>query len=267
MPTGPFRHGVFFYDSPQAYVDGILPFLKDGLESGAPLLVMVPAPNVELLRDGLGPEGSAVCFADMAEVGRNPARIIPAWHDFLAEHAGNGPLRGVGEPIWPGRSPAELVECQSHEALLNLAFASAGAFDLLCPYDAAGLGTEVLEEALRTHPYRFAQGRAEMTDSWVIGRDSVSPFRAELPDPPGTRTQLPFGSLELRDVRGFVGERLAAAGMARGKADDCLLAVHEVATNSLRHGGGGGLLSAWTEPDRLVFFLNAALLARPTFPT
>jgi prepilin-type processing-associated H-X9-DG protein len=32
-------------------------------------------------------------------------------------------LRGAGEPIWPERRPAELVECQRHESLLNVAFA------------------------------------------------------------------------------------------------------------------------------------------------
>ena len=40
----------------------------------------------------------------METLGRNPARIISAWHDFVAAHGGAGrPLRGIGEPIWPGR--------------------------------------------------------------------------------------------------------------------------------------------------------------------
>ena len=72
----------------------------------------------------------------MAHVGHNPARIIPAWHEFVAQHAAPGVrLRGIGEPIFPERSADELVECQRHESLLNLAFADADAFWLVCPYD------------------------------------------------------------------------------------------------------------------------------------
>ena len=44
-------------------------------------------------------------------------------------------MRGIGEPIWADRSPTELIECQCHEALLNVAFAAAGDFHLICPYD------------------------------------------------------------------------------------------------------------------------------------
>ena len=67
--------------------------------------------------------------------------------------AAAAPLRGIGEPIWADRSPAELVECQRHEALLNLAFAGTDGFRLLCPYDAARLDRDVIEEAERTHPW------------------------------------------------------------------------------------------------------------------
>ncbi len=58
----------------------------------------------------------------MAELGRNPAKIIPAWQKFLdTDAADSRPARGVGEPIWAGRGADELIECQVHEALLNVA--------------------------------------------------------------------------------------------------------------------------------------------------
>src|SRR2546421_585138 len=75
-------------------------------------------------------------FADMAKVGRNPARIIPVWRQFVSERAaGGGRIRGIGEPVWAGRGPSELAEAQRHEALLNLAFAGTPGMWLLCPYD------------------------------------------------------------------------------------------------------------------------------------
>ncbi len=79
----------------------------------------------------------------MTQLGSNPARIIPAWRDFLDEHPGT-PVRGVGEPIWGGRRPAEIVECQLHEALLNVAISPATPLWLRCPYDATQLAESVL---------------------------------------------------------------------------------------------------------------------------
>ena len=87
----------------------------------------------------------------MAELGRNPARIIPAWHDFVASRGGSAgePIRGIGEPIWAGRSDDELVECHRHESLLNLAFADHDDFWLICPYDTEALPAEVIEAGSR----------------------------------------------------------------------------------------------------------------------
>ena len=54
--------------------------------------------------------------------------------------------RGIGEPISAARAADELVECQRHESLLNLAFPSAPLW-LLCPYDVETLPPDVLDEA------------------------------------------------------------------------------------------------------------------------
>ena len=126
-----FHHEALLYEGPDDFLAGALPFIREGLERGEPVLVAVGAEKIAALRDALGPSDAA--FVDMAVLGHNPARIIPAWRDFRARH--DGPIRGIGEPIWAGRGGAELVECQLHEALLNLAFDGADEFRLLCPYD------------------------------------------------------------------------------------------------------------------------------------
>src|SRR5207244_6913294 len=118
------------------------------------VLVVAGSEKLDRLRAALDGRASHVLFADMAEVGTNPARIISSWKRFLAEHgtAGRQP-RGIGEPIWRGRTDAELVECQRHESLLNLAFAGAPAWALMCPYDTETLDDAVVDEARRSHPY------------------------------------------------------------------------------------------------------------------
>ena len=86
-------------------------------------------------------------------VGRNPARIIPAWRAFVDRQAAAGrPSRGIGELVGPERGAAELTECHRHESLLNLAFDGGTAWRLLCPYDTDALDPIVVDEALRTHP-------------------------------------------------------------------------------------------------------------------
>ena len=62
----------------------------------------VAQPKIDLLREALGDDAKHVRFADMAEIGGNPARIIPVWHEFATRHAAGG-ARGIGEPISPAR--------------------------------------------------------------------------------------------------------------------------------------------------------------------
>jgi hypothetical protein len=52
----------------------------------------------------------------MAELGRNPARIIPEVIAFAQSHRGQD-VCCVAEPVWPGRTAEEMVEAVRHEAL------------------------------------------------------------------------------------------------------------------------------------------------------
>ncbi len=47
-------------------------------------------------------------------------------------------------------------------------------------------------------------------------------------------------------------EHASSVGLDEMRTMDLLLAVTELATNSLRHGGGEGVLRTWREPDALV---------------
>ena len=149
----------------------------------------------------------------MADVGANPARIIPAWRDFVASiDGGGGRARGIGEPI--GRAHAdELVEAERHEALLNLAFAGVPAWWLLCPYDTGALGPDVLEEAERNHPF-VSEGGVAWPSAAYRGLEQVAePFATPLPDPPGPPAELGFGSGSLAGLRDLVARHATAAGL------------------------------------------------------
>jgi anti-sigma regulatory factor (Ser/Thr protein kinase) len=252
-PDGAFRHEALFYEGEAEFVAGAGAFVREGVEAGEPTLVVVDAMKIGLLRDALPSDADTVQFADMADVGKNPARIIPAWVDFVERHAGPGRrLRGVGEPIWAGRSADELVECQRHETLLNLAFADSVAWWLVCPYDTGALDPLVIAEAERSHPYvRDAHGSYE--SEWYGGLGAATaPFDVPLPDPPPGVAEFALDGGPLAPLRAFVADQAARAGLGPDAISDLVLAANEVATNSLRHGGGRGLLRMWCEGQTLV---------------
>lgn len=238
-----FRHEAFLYAGDKGFLRGAVPFIAAGLEAGEPILVVVGAAKIEHLRDELGRDASKVSFADMAEVGCNPARIIPAWRDFLAAHGAGRPARGIGEPVYADRSPDELVECQRHEALLNVAFAGGAPWRLMCPYDTEALAPEVVDAARHSHPYVSAATHSEESahyrgDAWV------GPGEDRLPEPPPDALPLAFGAGPLESVRRFVLDRVGDT-LGFEKLSGLLVAVSEAASNSLVHGGGAGVVRVW----------------------
>jgi anti-sigma regulatory factor (Ser/Thr protein kinase) len=251
--SGGFRHEALLYTGEIDFVRWTSSFVRDGIEAGEPILVVVGAEKIADLRDELGSQSNAVRFADMVDVGRNPARIIPAWRAFVEEHAEVGqPLRGVGEPIWAARGAAELVECERHEALLNLAFAEARAFWLLCPYDTRSLAPSVVEEAHRNHPFVWDGGGHRRTGEFRTLREIAEPFDAPLPDAPSGAEEMRFTMNDLAGVRASVERHADRSGLDPSRAADLVLAVNEIVTNSVRHGGGAGVLQMWQTDDSLV---------------
>lgn len=265
-PTeGAFRHEALLYAGLDEFTQSTGAFVRGGVEADEPVLVVVSAEKIALLRAELGSDSKRVEFADMADIGSNPARIIPAWYDFVSEHAEAGTrLRGVGEPIFPERSPEALVECQRHESLLNLAFADARAWWLMCPYDTSALDGAVVDEAMASHPYIWADGDHSRSTMYR-DLDAISkPFDHELAEPTVAVRDLPFGVGQLDAVRRAVAREGREHGLPRGRIADLILAVNEVATNSVRHGGGRGTLRTWRDHDRLVFEVrDGGLIDKP----
>jgi anti-sigma regulatory factor (Ser/Thr protein kinase) len=245
----PFQHEALIYDGPQAFLAGTLPFVRDGLRAGEPVLVAVAEDKIALLQEHLGDDADDVRFVDMVELGANPTRIIPAWRDFAGASDGR-PVRGIGEPVWAGRSQRELVECQLHEALLNVAFADREGFRLMCPYDEGKLGPSVVHEARCSHPLVSCEGGSRVSHEFRA-HDLLAPFEAPLPPPAGHAEVLSFED-ELGDVRSTVARAAARVGLDRARAHDLMLAVNELAANSVQHGLGRGVLRIWREADALV---------------
>ena len=56
----------------------------------------------------------------------------------------------------------------------------------------------------------------------------------------------------LSKVRGLVMQQALAAGLTESRANDLVLAVSEVAANTLRHTDSSGTLAIWHDPNEIV---------------
>jgi anti-sigma regulatory factor (Ser/Thr protein kinase) len=249
VSTRQFRHEAAFYRGMRDLVRVVEPFVREGFERDEPVMVVELPDRIRALEDALGTDADRVAFVDMAEVGANPARIIPTWRDFVDAHRGHA-VCGVGEPVWPGRTAVELDECRLHESLLNVAFDDVPTeFHLLCPYDADALPGAVLAEAEQSHPVIRAGGPSP---SYGGQAHALTQFQGVLPAPPGDAELVRFGAEDLPGLRSVVRRLCEMSRLPQDVLEDLVLAAHELATNSVLHGAGDGVLRGWHESHALV---------------
>ncbi|MGB6457133.1 MAG: sensor histidine kinase [Streptosporangiaceae bacterium] len=245
---GGFSHLAFFYRDERDYLTQLSAFAAAGLASGEPVFIAVPGLKGGLLRDHLAASGN-LSFADMVQLGRNPARIIPEVRAFIDGHRGQR-VRYIGEPIWPGRTAAETCEAARHEALINIAFPEASA-SIVCPYDVIGLAPSVISAAGHTHPGVFADGKAAPAARYAGAGNLPPACDRPLPSPPATAETVGYET-DLRQVRSLVADHSGRAGLPDERARNLVLAASEIAANTLRHSGGAGTLHIWhTEAEVL----------------
>jgi anti-sigma regulatory factor (Ser/Thr protein kinase) len=264
LPAGGFEHEVLFYRDDESFLAGLVPFVREGLQHDEAVIVAEPRPRLELLRDALGEDAATVSFLDMAEIGANPARIIGVWAAALEKHTSAGQrIRGIGEPAFHGRRELEFVECRLHEQLLNHAFDGGPAWRLLCPYDEGKLPRAVVRAALHTHPIRSTvEDRSPSRDYARNGH--VEMFAEQLPRPTDAVLRGTYGPGDVPATRRTVAQYARRVGLSEERVEALELAASELATNSIRYGGGTGTLAMWLEPDAVVIeFTDAGHLADP----
>lgn len=244
-----FRHDALFYSGLEEFVDSVGRFALQGVERGEAVLVVVFAEKIARLKAWMGAAASGVVFGDMAEIGKNPGRIIPVWREFVDANK-HRPMRGVGEPVYPERSMDELAECSRHESLLNIAFEPDEDFWLVCPYDVSVLQVGIVEEALRNHPWWVA-GRDRQVSGTYRPVDMAAPFASPLPPLAGHVDEMHFTGRHMHDVRVLLSRHARAAGFSTEREWDLLVAVSELAANSVQHGGGEGTVRVLRDGDRV----------------
>ncbi|HEY3866795.1 MAG TPA: sensor histidine kinase [Actinocrinis sp.] len=242
------RHVLYPYSGAQQYLDGTVSYIDHVRNHGGTVVVAAPESRQHLLRSEL-PSDDSVTFVDTDGLGTNPARIIPAWREWIGHHAQNGrPVYGISESAWSGRTTAQLQELRYHEWLLNRAFAELPAWSLLCPYDTSDQMADTVSEVTRLHPWVWNEGDYAQGPDYVEGPYAMD----RLPEPVGPYEELAYTIDDLPLVRDRVVEHARPSGMGAARLRDLLIAVTEVVGNSIRHGGGRGMLRIWVQDGAVV---------------
>jgi anti-sigma regulatory factor (Ser/Thr protein kinase) len=142
------------------------------------------------------------------------------------------------------------LECQVHEALLNVAFDETAGFSLMCPYDRSTLDEQVLAGAGRTHPAVIENGRSSVSPEFRS--EGIDPFAGSLPEPSGAVEEFDLAGLALDRVRRLAGDHAAAAGLDERRSSEFVVAVNEAVTNTVRHADGIGVLRLWREDGSVI---------------
>jgi anti-sigma regulatory factor (Ser/Thr protein kinase) len=251
-----FDHPALLYRDDAEFLAGTVPFVESGLATGEPVMVAVPDANLQRLRATLDPADiDAVEWHDMQRAGVNPGRIIPGVLLAFAERHAGKRVRIIGEPIWAGRTALEYPACAQHEALINAAFAGRDAA-ILCPYDTTRLDPEVIDDAYKTHPVMETPDRRWDSVGYDDPARVAAGFNRPLPDPPETAARITVGFASLAATRDLVFDQAVRAGLTPDRADTMVIAVNELATNTVQHTGDIGRLAVWVEDGVLVCQLS-----------
>jgi anti-sigma regulatory factor (Ser/Thr protein kinase) len=242
------NHLAFFYRDPAEYRRQILRFAREGLAAGEAVLIALPGDQARLLGTQMGGDPGELACSDLADAGRNPARIIPEIRAFVDKHAGQ-PVRVAAEPVWPGRPEAEICEGIRHEALTNLAFPEPYV-TVMCAYDLTRHAPSVIGGAGRTHPEHVSAQPISVPlpiDPWQIPRE----WNLPLPPPPAGADGLGYRT-DLGPVRRLVESHARRARLAVERVADLVLAASEVAANTLDHTGAGGTIQVWHDEEEIL---------------
>jgi hypothetical protein len=249
-----YRHEAFLWRSRADFVAGIVPFVRDGIDGGEAVIAGLIPEHAGWLSSELGSQAHQVQFVDILELGRNPARLIPALQDFLSAWSGYGrPARAIGEAMWAGRPAEEMLECELHEALLNVAVDPDLPFWLVCAYDEEQLDAEIIAEAGRSHPALATATSYQGSPSYRGYAHAQELFNAPLPAISGSPAETTVTArMNLEALAEYSSLQAAAADLWSDRILRLTDAVRRLAVDGLSRGAERVRVQFWDQPQALI---------------
>jgi transcriptional regulator with XRE-family HTH domain len=172
------EHSAFIYRTEDEFRRAMGLFLAEGIERSEAILAVTTGPNIELLCGHLGNDARRVEFIDASDFYSTPVAALEAYRAFSEANLERGAtwVRVVGEPMWAGRSDADVRSWTRYESLFNLVFAGFP-LTVVCPYDERSVAPEILRQAHLTHPHMVDErGISQCPGYTEPGRFALEPW-------------------------------------------------------------------------------------------
>lgn len=245
-----FQHEAFVYRSVDEYVATLAPLLADAVAAGDEAIAVVPEGRAQALRAALGGRGHGVRWVEAAEWYQHPVRTVAAYEQTLRRLA-PGTAALVVDEICFGDSEHAHRSWTRCEAVLNRAL-ERHPVRVICPYDVGSLPPSVVADAHRTHPHLRGPRTRRPSAAYVPPEVLVPEIAADLVLPTEAPDVDRYVGESVREGRRAFASAASAWGLSDERARQLSVAVSEVLTNAVLHGGGGAWLRIWGRDDALI---------------
>ncbi len=265
--NGAFRHRAVCYSSTRDLLDALVPVLRSALDRGEPVWAALDEPTANALQSRLGAAGADVLLVEQADLhGWSGQTAAARCAMQLRERTADGhPLTVVIQhtATFDGPSGAYWGEL---DAAFNVALPGLP-ITMVCAFPAQAR-PRVLDRMYATHPELLADrvtGNPRYREQGPAHAANLS--AAAPPLGPATGT-LDFGAglAGLAELRRQTERYANVAGLDRQTADDLVLAVDELASNSIEHGAGRGTATFWVQPGQVIAEVHDAGRLTEPFP-
>jgi len=252
LTTRSLQHDLLLHDSVEELAALAAPVLLAGLADGDAAVVLTGPKTAAVLTDALADDDRVVVLDQTEVYGTRTPAALTALRRLAERQAPAGRLlRVVGKTDF-GPTPRQWLEWERYEAVINRALRDQPLWGV-CVYDTSRLPDTVVEAGLRTHPHLVTAEGRQVNPQY---QEPAEFLRAlPVPEEPLERTE-PL--LRVDDVSDFIGLRhsvarhLAGLGGSPDALEDLHLAIDEMSSNAVRHGGPPVQLRLWASRDRVV---------------
>lgn len=248
------RHGVAFYNSETVLMAQLTAVVTAALQNGQPLALALRPTTDRELRTALGGLPDAVQLARPDGLdGPSGQTLATRWARELRELTMSGQRSvSVVAEHWGAYDGADGSFWTELDAAANVALSDLPV-EMTCFYPTYPLHSSVLSGARRNHRVLRKGGRMVANADYRPPHEVLRATPAPAPlllGPPDLRRS--FRAWGLNEVRASVEETMRGAGFGPSRAEDVVLAVNEIATNSVEYGPGYAEICQWIDADGLV---------------
>lgn len=233
-------HVAVPYSAPDELASRLAPVVVDSLAAGAPVLAVLDTPERAALSAMVGTDADRIEFADPRHVHAVPAFTVAVRWARLARRSADARAVVVGQHVdLPDRGPEHWARL---DIALNVAIDGLPV-TVLCACGQAVRGVE------QTHPLLLTASGTRRSAQYRSPPEAVVDYPPPPPPDLGPPdVDLAFTPTGLSALRRRVTASAATARVDPERAADLVLAVNELASNSVEHGPGAGRLRMWVGP-------------------